>query len=157
MENRLASPFTLTFPSLTSPARTFRRTLQMQPANVIVVCVSLRLLSLRFSPPPPFEAQCIPFQCKGLEAAITSSHIWDVWAKPLCHQWYSFHFCLNYFWVFFFTFPSFFCLYANMGSWIQRFSALLHNRQWMLLFQMNACACMECVCNFWKWLSEVYR
>lgn len=89
-----------------APARTFRNTLQMQPANVIVG-ISLRPLYLCFSPPPPFEAQCIRFQRGGLEAAITSSHIWDVWAKPLYHQLYLFHFCLNYFWVFFFTFPFF--------------------------------------------------
>ena len=30
----------------------------------------------------------ISFQCGGLEASITSSQIWDVWAKPLCHQLY---------------------------------------------------------------------
>lgn len=47
----------------------------MQPANVTVVRISLLPLSLRFCPPPPFEAQRIPFQRGGLEAAITSSHI----------------------------------------------------------------------------------
>lgn len=41
MEHRLASPFTFASPSLTVPARTFRHTQQMQPANVIVVCISL--------------------------------------------------------------------------------------------------------------------
>lgn len=31
---------------------------------------------------------CISFQWGGLEASITSSQMWDVWAKPLCHQLY---------------------------------------------------------------------
>lgn len=124
MENWLASPFTLTSPSLTAPARTFSRTLQMQPANVIVVCISLLPLSLCFSPPPPrFETQYIPFQNGGLEATITSSCIWDVWAKPLCHQLYLFHFCLNYFWVFFFTFPFFF---IYMQIWGVESKGLVH-------------------------------
>lgn len=47
----------------------------MQPANVIVDRISLLLLSLYFSPPPPFKAQCVPFQRGGLEAALTPSHI----------------------------------------------------------------------------------
>lgn len=75
MEHRLASPFTFASPSLTVPARTFRHTQQMQPAKRYCCLYFFASSLLLFSPPPLSEAQCIPFQRGGLEAAITSSHI----------------------------------------------------------------------------------
>lgn len=148
MENWLPSPFTFTLLSLTTPAWACGWFCNgdlwdaqcKSPTSERYCCLCFFASAFLCFPPPPFESQCIPFQCGGLEAAITSSHIWDVWAKPLCHQLYLFHFCLNYFWVFFFTFFMFFhYLYANIGSWIGGggVSTDLHFRQFLLLFQVN--------------------
>lgn len=165
MENWLTSPFTFTLLSLTAPAGACGRFCNgdiqdaqcKSPTSERYFCLCFFASAFLCFPPPPFESQCIPFQCGGLEAAITSSHIWDVWAKPLCHQLYLFHFCLNYFWVFFFTFFLFFiiCMQkwgVQLWGFAQTFTSdnCYYCSRWMYVFLCGVCL----LNNFQKYADE---